>query len=147
MDGEGTAYLLLAVSFLFLFLTAALASGRRSRPIRIVRSGPPGAGSLLEAAKSRLREKPFDRMTESEKTQTASLLQRADAFPVPRPTRAEIHLALGEMALLRGDRSAALRHFRMVLVWEPRAGVRRTVEALEARPEPLRERPTLRRVA
>jgi hypothetical protein len=86
-------------------------------------------------------------MTESEKTQTASLLQRADAFPVPRPTRAEIHLALGEMALLRGDRSAALRHFRMVLVWEPRAGVRRTVEALEARPEPLRERPTLRRVA
>lgn len=133
MEGEGLLYLLVG-AFLFLFLSAALASSRHSRPIRIHRFGPPGAGGLVEVAKRRLRETPFDRMTAVEKTETENLLRRADAFPLPRPTRAEIHLALAEMALLQGDRSAALRHFRMVLVWEPKAGVRRTVEALEAQP-------------
>ncbi len=147
MEGEGTVYVLLAVSFLFMFVTACLASSRRSRPIRIARCGPPGAGGLVRAAKERLREKPFDRMTPAEQAETTGLLRRADAFPLPRPTRAEIHLALAEMALLQGDRAAALRHFRMVLVWEPKAGVRRTVEALESQPAPLRERPDLRRAA
>lgn len=147
MEGEGTAYLLLAVSFLFALVTGTLASGRRSRPIRIARTGPVGARRLVEQAKERLRQTPFDRMTTAEKTETAGLLRRADAFPMPRPTRAEIHLALAEMALLQGDRAAALRHFRMVLIWEPRAGVRRTIEALEAPPPQLPARPVLRRAA
>jgi hypothetical protein len=147
MEGEGLAYLLLAASIVFLFVCSGLASTRRSRPICIVRGGPVGAGGLIDEAKDRLRAKPYDRMSGAERSATTELLRRADAFPLPRPTRAEIHLALAEMALLQGDRAAALRHFRMVLVWEPRAGVRRTVEVLEARPTPLVERPPLRRAA
>ncbi len=146
MEGEGGVHLLLAVSILFAFVTGMLASRRRALPIRRFRAGPVGAGSLIEAAKERLGAKPFDRMAPAEREEAAGLLRRADAFPVPAPTRAEIHLALAEMALLQGDRAAALRHFRMVLLWDPKAGVSRTVEALESeRSRPAA--PRLRRAA
>ena len=137
MTGDPSlAYALLGISALFALVAAGAASGgRRSRRVR--RPPPPSAGAeLFAAARHRLREQPFDRMSPAERAGVVRLLERAGQAATLPASHARIHLMLAEMALVAGDRERALDHFRTVLRWNPAAPVRRTIESLERRLSP-----------
>ena len=70
-------------------------------------------------------------MCPQEQAELVERLRAADQARISPKDHARIHLALGEIALLGGDRELATERFRTALRWDPRLPIRRTLERLE----------------
>jgi hypothetical protein len=88
--------------------------------------------ALLDVARSRLASTPLASLSATDAREIEELLRRAVEKEISEFTQAGARRTLGELAERRGDSAAALAEYRIALDLNPKIGLKKKVQALEA---------------